>query len=105
MAETPYGAEEGLELNAKDGDHLQVTASSVNGKGDGFVHPFRELLQDRAKAFADSIPNGSRIPNISHGVLYVDCLFTATCFDSILFDERSLWSRNVLRVPLGPGFT
>jgi len=32
VAETPYGAEEGLELNAKDGDHLQVTASSVNGK-------------------------------------------------------------------------
>ena len=31
VAETPYGAMEGLELEAKDGDHLQVTASSVNG--------------------------------------------------------------------------
>jgi hypothetical protein len=32
VAETPYGAVEGLELNVKDGDHLQVTASSVDGK-------------------------------------------------------------------------
>ncbi len=31
VAETPYGAMEGLELDAKDGDHLHVTASSVNG--------------------------------------------------------------------------
>jgi hypothetical protein len=31
VAETPYGAMEGLELDAKDGDQLQVTASSVNG--------------------------------------------------------------------------
>ncbi len=32
VAETPYGAVEGLELNAKDGDQVQVTSSSVNGK-------------------------------------------------------------------------
>jgi hypothetical protein len=32
VAETPYGAMEGSELEAKDGDHLQVMASSVNGK-------------------------------------------------------------------------
>ena len=31
VAETPYGAMEGLELDANDGDQLQVTASSVNG--------------------------------------------------------------------------
>ena len=31
VAETPYGAMEGLELDAKDGDQVQVTASSVNG--------------------------------------------------------------------------
>ena len=31
VAETPYGAIEGLKLDAKDGDHLQVTASSING--------------------------------------------------------------------------
>lgn len=31
VAETPYGVMEGLELDAKDGDQLRVTASSVNG--------------------------------------------------------------------------
>lgn len=31
VAETPYGAVEGLELDAKDGDQVQVTASPVNG--------------------------------------------------------------------------
>ena len=39
VAETPYGAMEGLELEAKDGDHLQVTASSVNGNETAlFIH-------------------------------------------------------------------
>ena len=31
VAETPYGAMEGLELDAKEGDQLHVTASSING--------------------------------------------------------------------------
>jgi hypothetical protein len=31
VAETPYGAVEALELDAKDGDQMQVTASSVDG--------------------------------------------------------------------------
>jgi hypothetical protein len=31
VAETPSGAVEGLELDAKDGDQVQVTASPVNG--------------------------------------------------------------------------
>jgi hypothetical protein len=31
VAETPFGAMPGSELDAKDGDQLQVTASSVNG--------------------------------------------------------------------------
>jgi hypothetical protein len=31
VAETRYGAAEGLELDSKDGDQVKVTASSVNG--------------------------------------------------------------------------
>ena len=31
VAETPYGAMEGLELDAKDGDQVQVISSSANG--------------------------------------------------------------------------
>lgn len=31
VAETPYGAVEGLELDAKDGDQVQVISSSANG--------------------------------------------------------------------------
>ena len=76
VAETPYGAVEALELDAKDGDQLQVTASSRGWKRHhGVIHPNPVRPAERTKERSSCpSPIASGRPNpLPRGYIYEHC--------------------------------